>query len=380
MKRVFLVLFSWLLSSYILCYSQCVRGIIFADTNDPKIGNGAQVNVYNMIEFMTTVATATGYVDSPPIIVRSGGACNKQNLLSVLSNLRCDPNDIVIFAYFGHGARAVTDTSDFPQMCLGSKNESNFYPLENVRDLIMQKKPKLCIVLGDCCNSSSKGVTSKPKVVAAAASSTYITHEGEKALKKMFLDNQGSIICSGSKEGEYSWYNPMYGGYFTTVFVTVAYDYVNTNLSSYNWTELLGCVSPLVDEMVNTFVKNDGKEWHQHPIYRINTTPATRTNKKPVPTNDFRAALVRVANGASSAMQRIRESEQVLANYFASGTTLVDIVGQDGHTIVSSETAEDFLLRISTAKNLANFAILEEEKDTNGKRTYIMLHEIYLER
>lgn len=363
--------------------AQVVRGIIFADTNDEKIGEGVKVNVRNMTNFITLVATATGYVESPPVIVRAGYSCNKQNLLNVLSELECEPNDIVIFAYFGHGARAYTDGSEFPQMCLGSNLESNFYPLENVKDIIMQKNPKFCFVMGDCCNSYGFGITTKPSITSAAGASV-ITRQGERGLKKLFVDNTGYVLSSGSSKGEYSWINSKYGGFYMQGILSTLTEYVNEPRNSYDWSELM----PQIKTNVVNYSGSLGSQYLQHPVFHIEKGKAhshTEKDKKDkkdkiIPKNDFSSALVSVASDNNSDMQRIIESQQVLSNYFESGDVIIDIIGQDGFTIVQQETAEEFLLRISTGKNLANFSILEEKKNSNGKLTYVMLHEIYMER
>lgn len=381
MKR-YLLLIIIVLSLCNTISAQAVRGIIFADTNDEKIGEGVKVNVRNMTNFMALVATATGYVDSPPVIVRAGYSCNKQNLLNVLSELECEPDDIVIFAYFGHGARAYTDESEFPQMCLGSNIESNFYPLENVKDLIMQKNPNFCFVMGDCCNSYGSGITTKPSITSAAGAS-YITRQGESGLKKLFVDNTGYVLSSGSTKGEYSWINSRYGGFYMQGILYTLTEYVNKTRNSYDWSELM----PQIKTNVVNYSGSLGSQYLQHPVFLIEKgNPHSHIDKdknkkdRIIPKNDFRSALVSVASDNNSDIQRIRESQQVLSNYFESGNVIIDIIGQDGFTIVQQETADEFLLRISTGKNLANFSILEERKNSSGKLTYVMLHEIYMER
>jgi hypothetical protein len=56
---------------------------------------------------------------------------------------------------------------------------------------------------------------------------------------------------------------------------------------------------------------------------------------------------------------------------------MIDVVGQDQQTLVNYTTANDYLLRLATVEGLANFTILEEKKDDNGKIVYLKLHEIY---
>ncbi|MBP3285902.1 MAG: hypothetical protein J6M15_03055 [Prevotella sp.] len=66
---------------------------------------------------------------------------------------------------------------------------------------------------------------------------------------------------------------------------------------------------------------------------------------------------------------RITLSQNVLSEVFASPKAVVKTVGSNGKTIVSTETAEDFLLRLATLKTDKKIIEVSSKKDKNNKYT-----------
>jgi len=55
----------------------------------------------------------------------------------------------------------------------------------------------------------------------------------------------------------------------------------------------------------------------------------------------------------------------------------VEVVASNGSTIVATETAADFVLRLCTTHNLINLAEVDKSEDSYGRYTYLKVHEIY---
>lgn len=64
---------------------------------------------------------------------------------------------------------------------------------------------------------------------------------------------------------------------------------------------------------------------------------------------------------------KIALSDKLLKSVFASPQAVVKTVAANGTTIVSTETAEDFMLRISTSANANHLSEVSSKKDGNGK-------------
>lgn len=384
MNRFLTLCLSCLLYSYI-ANAQRIQAIIFADTNDSSIGQGVQVNRNNMKLFINELAAGLGMSESlMPIKVYDGYNCTNSNLKQVIKNFSCDSQDIVIFCYFGHGGRSYNDPSEFPQMCLGSNNQADFVPLEDVRDAIVKKGPRFCLVLGDCCNSYASGITKKRNVFNAAGNTNISLGEAE-TLQKLFMGFKGAIIGAGCKKGEYSWINSKYGGFFTSGFF---YEFGNSlKKGDSDWNKMFTNIQQSVLDLSKRAPGVGDKGYVQTPIFRIDPykktvvdTPKEKRDKvvdKPKIKDGIRSELVALADDKRSATSRINEISSVL-RAFTSDAKIIT-VGRDLETTMSVESASEYLNRISTAFRLKNFNIIEK-KEKDSKICYLKIHEIYVEK
>lgn len=382
----------------LICLSapgQTIHTIIFTDTQDESIGVAAKASHDNYtLDLLSTIETSIGtsYNFSSPIDKR-GYDCNKSNLLQTLSNLSCGEKDIVVFIYLGHGARGMHDTSNFPQMCFAVprgayyRNGEDFYPLENVRDLIMKKNPRFCLVIGDCCNSYSPTLSSKPSITAVEAMSLDVIHrQGENVIKKLFLSQRGSVIITASIKGEYGWC--MTGGNRIGMFLEhnlndVFQDIKDGKVSYSNWEDLLSTVrnnTYRFSQRQNLIA--DGRKYTQTPYFEIDLTdaPIIEKRKPEIDAKDLQQALAQVADSRSfSDSERIAKSRALQSKYFDGNNAMVEVVGKDRKTVIQSTDIHKFLLRAATESDLANITILEQRKDVNNKVIYMKVHEIYVE-
>ena len=138
---------------------QNLHTIVFADTQDPKIGTSVLQDYYNISVEVNTIAAATGM--QLKSYFYKGEQCSTKNLRDVLERLRTNKDDVILFYYTGHGTRSANDASEFPQMCMGSHYDVDFYPLEKVLKKLNEQPARLKIILGDCCNNIVNGVTPK---------------------------------------------------------------------------------------------------------------------------------------------------------------------------------------------------------------------------
>ena len=92
--------------------------------------------------------------------------------------------------------------------------------------------------------------------------------------------------------------------------------------------------------------------------------------------SELQSMLVDLVNTDNTPMYRIKMRSKVLALFEGPGAW-VDMVGRNQRTIVSGETAEEFVERLSTAPYLKNFSIIDCQRNSNGKITFLKIHEIY---
>ena len=101
MKRKIYVLLMAYLCAIPFTNAQKLHKIIFAATDDRKIGSSVKVDNDRANDEIDAIAGYIGYevVD----YIYNGNRCTKQNLLNVLNGLNCSSQDIVFFYYSGHG-------------------------------------------------------------------------------------------------------------------------------------------------------------------------------------------------------------------------------------------------------------------------------------
>ena len=403
MKRILLIYLSLWIT--LAASAQKLYYIIYADTNDATIGKAAKISMNQYAKTCGQIATALVYPDDSPSI-KYGYDCNKENLLKDIEKLNCTEKDIVIFVYCGHGSRSPIDKSDFPQMCMAKRLGQNYWDgddyvsLEGVKNMIMQKKPQFCLVIGDCCNSVDPNLPPKDPTGDPNGGIDAVM-EGNSSILNLFAKQKGSVILTGSQKGGYGWSNSSFGMYMQREFSREIQRVLDSKANHSTWESLLSKVKSNTEQW--NIVDNYGKIWKQHPFYQVNVTPVVKEKKKvkvkekekekkekekeemerPNPKreygSDIRSQLLQIADDRNfTDEQRIEKREEVLNKYF-SDACIIDVAGKDGIIITLSLTAEQYLRRISLEIGLTNVVIFEQSYDRNGKINHLELHEIYRE-
>lgn len=207
---LFLMIFN--LSTVAFAQKATFHSIIFAETDDAQIGKSVFQDYDKMLVELANMASANDmtlkeyhYTDAQS---------SKDNVLKVLNGLQIGSQDVVFFYYSGHGARAASDATKFPQIMLGH-SDSEFLSLSNIDKMIQTKNPKLRIVMADCCNSIAQGLS--PKNLSGGI--THLKNNTTENYKNLFSRLSGNIITCSSSVGETS-AAPADGGAFTTAFLT----------------------------------------------------------------------------------------------------------------------------------------------------------------
>ena len=375
--KLYALFASFAMSFLLPVQAQNIHAILFADTQDPNVGKCDLQDFNNISVEISTIASATRmklkryyYKDSQ---------CSTSNLVSVLNNLRTEADDVIIFYYTGHGTRSTGDSSEFPQMCLGSHDQSKFYPLENVLKRLYDQPARLKIVLGDCCNDYNARVSPKNFV---SNSKTVLSKNPVSVYCNLFKNNKGFLISSGSQKGETSAAlstndgKPL-GGAFTLCLLTTLQQYASNGMEA-TWEDVMS------ETQKSTY------EWRKHtPIYAIQikelSDNATTTYQEPQNTAQGDESeeyekitiLAAIGNERLPIETRVKVQEKALNALFNSPGTKVEVVASNGSTVVSTETASDFVLRLCTTHNLVNLVEVDKSEDSNGRYTYLRVHEIY---
>lgn len=358
---------------------------VFADTEDDSIGKGEVKNIHNFTNFMYRIAAQLGEsIQMQEVVPFDGYNCSKQSLIDWMDEFTCSPNDIVVFAYMGHGTHAFGDNStQFPQMLLGSVQDEDLVNLEWVKNQLGKKNPRLCIVLGDCCNSFDENATVKAlgsdKVSTTVCCATNNTHV--KALKKLFCDFQGSVIASGSKPGELSWINtnPLdtaHAGYFTDVLIRTIENISLSDTTDNLWDVVLKQVQ---QDPTLRRIMGRGQVYMQHPIYKIEKKQS-KSHGDYVTDDDISLpqALLSIGDDKVDRQERVKNVDIVMQQFFADGA-VVYFESERGRRL-ETKYVKDYLKELSRKALFRGAVIRSVVKNTQGKITSLALHEIFEEK
>mgnify|MGYP002762262612 FL=1 len=390
MKHIVLTMLLLYLGFFQTIKSQTLHAIVFANTECPGekpgslgIGPSVTCDYQRMkIEF-ETMASFLGYKKDFQWYQGSSDQFCRKKIELALNNLSCGKDDIVFFYYSGHGGRSPQDKEDaFPWMQLvvdpyrTQWNADDYYPLSEVLKRLYSKQPRLTIVLGDLCNSLSNAIPSKD--VPAMKGPTKISKAPCDFYRDLFLNVKGFIIASSSKPGETS-AACTEGGAFTIAFTKALQIMVSEQMNA-DWETLLKYTCYLTQESMS------GK---QHPIYSVDLrkvtdipdTPNPITAQQPSdePNSDcgIEDYLTTLGNSVTPIKERIVLVSQTLNKFFANPQAKVEVVGKDGKTIVCTKYASTYLNNLSIARNLVKVVAVDHTSASNGKYTYLKVHEMY---
>ena len=205
MKKTAILLF--ILSMSVFAQAQTIHWLTFIDTTDDKVGRfdilGRQVLYNRLINVVNAAVAPAGY--SSDIQDYYGSRTTPENCKSVVQNLKCDKNDVVVFYYIGHGTRSKDDKTPYPQILLTSSNVDKFIPLSWVNEELKKKGARLTITIGMCCNAVQDVTPKMAPVFGVNYGNTYVQDDEMTNIQKLFLQNRGNIIVTSASPGQSSY-------------------------------------------------------------------------------------------------------------------------------------------------------------------------------
>lgn len=361
--------------------AQRLHKIIFGHTTDGSIGTSVQIDMERASNEIDEIAAFIDYEVVPYFYV--GNDCSKENLENVLTNLSVSNNDVVIFYYSGHGGHSQGGLNDpWPQMCLNQPQiQSRYYPLRKVIETITAKRPHFSLILSDCCNKIDEtGSVTVKSVIKGVKESTTIDEKTKKNYIDLFTHYSGVLPVTSSKLDQYSLGDDVDGGLFSKSFFDALYEGVSG--TSVTWQSIMDNTKEF------TLSSTDGKQEPSGDLSKIQYIGGSTTTTLPIGTT-FPVGTTPVGSTTSLLEQgindllnnpdkesRIASVPSLLQKCFASSDVYVMTVGRNLTTVVDTEKAQTFLRRIALSNNLVKINIVKESKDSNGRCTYVKVHEV----
>lgn len=267
MRKIFNLVIFFAIGALPLFAQQKLHVVIFADTNDGKIGTGVKEDIKIWEGLVTNIGTA---LKAKGVTVSTykyvGSNCQPEKFNSFLSTFSCK-GDIVLFYYNGHGGRSHKDSSKFPRMCMASHYADKWVKVSDVVSQIKAKEPRLQILVTDCCNSYYDRVAKDESYQVNVKSNGQI-------FQNLFLNYTGDVCITAASPGEYGWCTNR-GSYLTMNFNEIFSD-VDRRGNATTWEAVFKSTSDKTYKDTKAQYDRRCISNSQHPVYEVNVTRVGR--------------------------------------------------------------------------------------------------------
>lgn len=394
MRQIISAIFTLMFMTVMTLHAKTLHWLTFIDTTDSNVGeidkNTRKLLYSRWINIVNAVLKENGY--SVNVVDVYGSELSPEKCKSVVNNLRCSDEDIVIFYYVGHGTEN-TGASKYPLMLMGQSNVNKFIPLTWVHNKLKDKGARMTLTIGMCCNARQGAPGRLSPSFGTNYGNTYVDQDMSVCIKKLFLNYRGDMLLTSASPTESSWACGSSVGdtdYFTLELL-IQFNDVLPNKSNPDWSEMLQTLKYEVYNNVrnNTSIQRSHPGATQTPLWENNLTTASA----PQPTNQEQPSQV-VSSGSKTEvktqldkllcyissyqvdeMDRITLSKK-MERLFAKNT-VVRIMSQDGNVVVDKETPEKFLSRIATTPRIMNVSIVDLNLNPSGYVSSLRVREIY---
>jgi len=200
---------------------------------------------------------------------------NVQGVNNAISSIRAKPNDIIVFAYSGHGFSYRNDEEhQFAQMALWQGDaeskaqlRASTINLETIYNRLQRKGNRLNLILGDCCNDyvqMERFEILRPPIQASIT----VPRWNRIAATKLFIDTKNAYLVGATKKGEKAAAHTNYGGLFTFAFTaklkSTMLDFDHDNPT---WDGIFENTKVTASELASNLIC-DGQQCQQTLIYK----------------------------------------------------------------------------------------------------------------
>ncbi len=247
--------------------------ITVIDVKDTSIAKNCETDAININRYFSSLS---GLLAIPyKQIEIKDKTFSVQGVNNAINRIKAKPNDIIIFAYSGHGFSYRNDEQHpFSQMALWHGDatskamlRASTMNLETVYNKLRAKGNRLNIILGDCCNDYV--AMNRVDIVEPPVSMSIVVPRWNRlAASKLFLDTKNSYLIGATKKGEKAGSHNLYGGFFTYAFkTTLMRTMLNMNENNPTWEGIIESTKNTASDVASRY-KCDGQSCQQTLIYK----------------------------------------------------------------------------------------------------------------
>lgn len=376
-------------------YAKTIHWLTFIDTMDRNVGeidkSSRQLLYSRWIDLVNSTLKDNGY--SVNIIDVYDSKTTPENCKTIVNNLDCGAEDIVVFYYIGHGTEN-TGASRFPLMLMGQVNPNKFIPLSWVHKTLKSKGARLTVTIGMCCNARQGVAGRVDPTFSANYGNTYVSEEQSNCIKKMFLNYRGDILITSASPNESSWAcgTPIGPTDYFTYRLIDQFNNELPELSNPTWNSMMESIKEDVynDVSNNVGLQNQAPGSTQTPIWEAKLTSASapspttpdkpnteRVSDKSEMLNTLTNVMSYLSSTKVSPKERIALAGKIEQAF--TSNAIVRIMSQDGNLVVDKENISIFLGRIATSRLLENVIVVDATANDSGINS-LRVREVYKKR
>lgn len=198
--------------------SATLHVLLVCNTEDPILKDGFKMNLYQINHQVDSIAKYTGLILNKLYITES--QVNTDSIRAVIKNLVCKPNDVIWFHYSGHGINQ-NWAGKYPVFLIGRGTDA--LATHQIKTLLEAKKPRLILMMMDCCNHITDGRTVKEgngqlKATLQKSASLGANPPTPQNYQQLFLKSEGIILLTAARQGQIAYTHESVGGILTTIF------------------------------------------------------------------------------------------------------------------------------------------------------------------
>ncbi len=242
MKYVRSILIQWMfvaltLASVSKIEAAKLHALMVADIHDSSIGLSVRQDIFQWMWEFNRIGEFTDLEVETHMIIDDQFSAEK--IIGRIQDLEVEPDDVVIFAYSGHGYRNESKPSKWPVLFINWSKKC--LDVTTVMEEIGLKGARFSLIVADCCNAIY------PDHEAPSYRDIMVQSRGDYSgvnYRRLFLESTGMLVISASDVGEYA-YGYSYGGLYTYNLLSNLRKYTKT-LSGITWDSLLAKTSDRV--------------------------------------------------------------------------------------------------------------------------------------
>lgn len=374
--------------------AQTIHWMTFIDTDDVDVGKldvrGREVLYSKFINVINAALNEKGVQSD--VQDYYGNRLTPENCKRAVQSLTCQPEDIVVFYYIGHGGRPITDSDEdhpYPQMWMGQKDERKMIPLEWVHNTLKSKNARLTVTIGMCCNVKQGLTIKRAPAFGVNYGGAYLSDIQLRSIQQMFLGHQGDFILSSATPGQSSVGASTPLGDMDLFTAVLALEFENASKQgNLAWNSLFTQVKGVVNQVTGG---------SQTPIFTPNVEALSSSSitgrnrevssRRQQPQkgqldisnpNEVGNRLMQCIDFMIDINQPLEERRKVsdMLREIFSSDAIIKIEGQDGKQVIDKEKIDVFLTRLSSSRIILKI-VPSSYKYANHVITELRIKEYY---